>query len=129
MLASVAFADGQPTDPSTSTTALRRMLSNADLGACPDACFRPVGLAVDHGAGGRVFMSSDATGDIWVLAPADFSTGTPTVGGGDDDDDAVDGDGDAVAATPGNAGAKGFGGGAGLTLSAGLLVTLAVGAI
>lgn len=127
MLASVTFAGGQPTSPPTSTTALRRMLSNADEAACPDACFRPVGLAVD-GTRGRVFMSSDATGDIWILAPADVTTGTPTIGSGDDDDDD-----DAAAAASGSAGARAFGDGgvgrSGLTLLACLLAAIAAGTV
>jgi hypothetical protein len=41
-------------------------MANADNSKCPDQCFRPVGLALD--SKDRVFMSSDATGEIYVLA-------------------------------------------------------------
>lgn len=79
-LSAVAFSGGQPTEPPTSTTAAVSILSNADNGACPDGCFRPVGLVVDGQE--RVYMSSDSTGEIWVLKQADVSTGTPVGGGG-----------------------------------------------
>ncbi|KAK7931366.1 soluble quino protein glucose dehydrogenase [Apiospora marii] len=79
-LSTIAFSDGQPTEPPTSTTATSNILSNADNSACPDGCFRPVGLAVD--GQGRVYMSSDTTGEIWVLKQSDISTGTPVGGGG-----------------------------------------------
>ncbi|KAK7991872.1 hypothetical protein PG996_013115 [Apiospora saccharicola] len=81
-LSAVAFSEGQPTEPPTSTTAASSILSNADNGACPDGCFRPVGLAID--GQGRVYMSSDSTGEIWVLKQSDVSTGTPVGGGGDE---------------------------------------------
>lgn len=67
---------GEPVEPRTSNTSLRSILSNGDLSRCPDACFRPAGLALD--AAGRLFMSSDATGEIYVLARAEMSiTGDP----------------------------------------------------
>jgi len=34
-----------------------------------DACFRPTGLAFD--AKGRLYMASDATGEIWVIGRDD----------------------------------------------------------
>lgn len=49
-------------------------MSNPDLAACPENCFRPVGLAIDDQ--GRMFMSSDSTNEIWVLAEASTSTST-----------------------------------------------------
>lgn len=61
----VNFANGQPTEPSTSTTALVDIMTNQNVGSCPNQCFRPVGVAID--AVGRVFMSSDTTGEIYVL--------------------------------------------------------------
>ncbi|KAF2455199.1 soluble quino protein glucose/sorbosone dehydrogenase [Lineolata rhizophorae] len=60
---------GQPTAPSTSTTAARPILSNEDLDSCPDDCFRPAGLAWDNA--GRLYMTSDSTGEIYVLVRAD----------------------------------------------------------
>jgi hypothetical protein len=83
MLASVGFTNGQPTEPSTFKSAVRALLSNADNNKCPDGCFRPVGIALD--AKERVFLSSDTTGEIYVLMPASAnmsSTGTIVGGGG-----------------------------------------------
>jgi TrAA12-like len=53
-------------------------MANADDSKCPDQCFRPVGLALD--SKGRVFMSSDSTGEIYVLAKTGASA-TTTSGG------------------------------------------------
>jgi len=61
----VDFADGEPVDASNSTTAATDIVSNADDSVCPDNCFRPVGLAWD--GSGRLFMSSDSTGEIYVI--------------------------------------------------------------
>ena len=69
-LSVVEFADGEPTEPSTSLTAARDVVSNADVTRCGDVqCFRPVGLAWDQR--GRLFMSSDATGEIYMVMRAD----------------------------------------------------------
>jgi glucose/arabinose dehydrogenase len=64
-LSTIAFANGSPVAPSDSTTALTDIFTNQNDFNCPDLCFRPVGLARD--GQGRIFMSSDATGEIWVL--------------------------------------------------------------
>lgn len=66
-ISTVAFnaATGEPVEASDSTTALSDIISNPDLASCPGACFRPVGLAWD--SQGRLFMSSDSTGEIYVL--------------------------------------------------------------
>lgn len=78
-LSKVSFtADGQPVAPSDSTNATADVLSNADLSKCPGGCFRPVGLAWD--AQGRLFLTSDATGEIYVLQQAEVSA---SGGGGD----------------------------------------------
>jgi glucose/arabinose dehydrogenase len=61
----VDFADGEPVDGRNSTTAATDIVSNADESVCPDNCFRPVGLAWDNS--GRLFMSSDSTGEIYVI--------------------------------------------------------------
>lgn len=47
-------------------------MANADINDCPSGCFRPVGLAWD--AQGRLFMSSDSTGEIYVITRTDGST-------------------------------------------------------
>jgi hypothetical protein len=70
-----------------STTSLTDIFTNADTSGCPDQCTgpRPVGLALD--SQDRLFVSSDSSGEIWVLSksgatPTSSSsatvTGTPT---------------------------------------------------
>ena len=54
-------------------------MSNPDLSVCPGDCFRPVGLAFDSAE--RMFMSSDSTGEIWVLVKTSASTTTSGGGG------------------------------------------------
>lgn len=61
-------ADGMPTQPSTSTTAAQFMFSNANVANCPNGCFRPTGLWID--AQNRVWVASDATGEVYVLTPS-----------------------------------------------------------
>ncbi|KAL5120292.1 hypothetical protein ACEQ8H_001850 [Pleosporales sp. CAS-2024a] len=63
--------NGSPTAASNSTTAAIDIVSNPDLSACPDNCFRPVGLAWD--TQGRLYMSSDATGEIYMVTKTDGS--------------------------------------------------------
>lgn len=57
---------GSPLAPANSTTAAIDIVANQNITACPKACFRPVGLAWD--GTGRLFFSSDATGEIYVVA-------------------------------------------------------------
>ncbi|KAH6615740.1 soluble quino protein glucose/sorbosone dehydrogenase [Chaetomium sp. MPI-SDFR-AT-0129] len=57
--------DGQPVEAVDSTTAQVPVLENGDVGDCPNNCFRPVGLAFD--AKGRLFVSSDTSGEIYVI--------------------------------------------------------------
>ncbi|KAK4119050.1 soluble quino protein glucose dehydrogenase [Parathielavia appendiculata] len=66
-LSSIAFnaATGEPVAAADSNDALTDVLTNPDNTACPDRCFRPVGLAFD--SAGRLWMSSDSTGEIYVL--------------------------------------------------------------
>ncbi|KAK3177697.1 hypothetical protein K4F52_009545 [Lecanicillium sp. MT-2017a] len=64
-IARVAFKDGQPTAAHDSKDAAMDILSTEDLSQCPDNCFRPVGLAWD--SNGRLWFSSDATGEIFVM--------------------------------------------------------------
>lgn len=76
---------GAPVAQPDSNSATANVLSNADLSKCPDSCFRPVGLAWD--GQGRLFMSSDSTGEIYVLQQSEMSanggteTGTATCTG------------------------------------------------
>jgi len=62
---------GSPTAFANSQTAAVDVVSNANLSACPDACFRPVGLAWD--TKGRLYMSSDTTGEVFVVTHEDGS--------------------------------------------------------
>lgn len=64
---------GQPTEPSDSTTALVDIIRNTDDSSCPTSCMRPVGMTID--SQGRLFFTSDATGEIYVLVN---SSGTAT---------------------------------------------------
>ncbi|KAF7561532.1 hypothetical protein G7046_g2616 [Stylonectria norvegica] len=64
-ISTIAFQDGRPFAASTSKDAATPILSNPDLSKCPNECFRPVGLAWD--AQGRLWFSSDSTGEIFVL--------------------------------------------------------------
>ena len=57
---------GSPLAPTNSTTAAIDIVANQNITVCPNACFRPVGLAWD--SQGRLFFSSDATGEIYVVA-------------------------------------------------------------
>lgn len=70
---------GEPTADASSTTALTDIMSNPDAKSCPDKCFRPVGLTWD--TAGRLWMTSDTTGEIYVLqksssAPTATTSGT-----------------------------------------------------
>jgi hypothetical protein len=67
----ISFANGEPTEPADSKTSTKDIIANPDNSVCPDKCFRPVGLARD--AKGRIFMTSDATNDIWVLMKSESS--------------------------------------------------------
>ncbi|KAH9885320.1 soluble quino protein glucose dehydrogenase [Xylariomycetidae sp. FL2044] len=67
-LGRIEFADGQPVAEVSDTSAVTYIVQNRNNTACPDACIRPVGLAFD--AKGRLFMSSDATGEIYLIGGA-----------------------------------------------------------
>lgn len=78
-LASVNFANGQPVEPTTSKKSLINILANPDISVCPDHCFRPAGVVLD--SQGRLFMSSDSTGEIYVLAKGEMTAGGGGGGG------------------------------------------------
>ncbi|KAF9776006.1 hypothetical protein IL306_005851 [Fusarium sp. DS 682] len=67
-VSAVNFASGHPTSPITQTrnALLPALIRNKNLNDCPDDCFRPVGLAWD--SKGRLFFSSDKTGEIFVVS-------------------------------------------------------------
>jgi len=72
MLFALEFANGEPTHPANSTTAVIPIMKNQDNSKCPKGCFRPVSLAWD--TKGRLFMSSDSTGEIYVITKSDGSS-------------------------------------------------------
>ncbi len=61
----IDFANGEPVAPSTSTTSSTDIFTNKDNSKCPNSCFRPVGMTFD--SQGRLFVSSDTSGEIYVL--------------------------------------------------------------
>jgi hypothetical protein len=82
-IASISFnpSTGEPVAAADSTNALTDVLTNPDLGNCPDGCFRPAGLALD--GDGRLWMTSDSTGEIYVLQRTGDGAGRfVTPGGG-----------------------------------------------
>lgn len=69
-LSYIAFdGAGSPVANASSNASTTDVFSNADLSKCPDECVRPVGLAWD--SQDRLFMSSDSTGEIWVVTRED----------------------------------------------------------
>ncbi|KAF5662047.1 l-sorbosone dehydrogenase [Fusarium heterosporum] len=79
------FENGQPAASSRSKKATTPIISNKDISKCPDECFRPVGLAWDPK--GRLWFTSDKTGEIFVLNQTSTSDNGTSSGGDDDDDD------------------------------------------
>jgi hypothetical protein len=61
----VDFKNGQPVANPDSKTAAIPVMENSNTRSCPNSCFRPVGLAFD--SKGRLFMSSDSSGEIYVI--------------------------------------------------------------
>jgi hypothetical protein len=55
-------------------TAATDIFANADNSKCPNVCFRPVGLALD--SQNRMFVSSDTSGEIYILVKTGVSTTT-----------------------------------------------------
>ena len=80
----IDFANGEPTAPATSMTAIKDIFWNANNSVCPGSCFRPVGMAFD--GQGRLFVSSDATGEIYMItrdhAASETSSSSPTASSG-----------------------------------------------
>jgi hypothetical protein len=106
-------SSGTPVAASNSLTAATDIFSNANLSNCPDACFRPVGLALD--SKGRIFVSSDATGEIYVLVKTSNSTAGTGTGTGTGTATAT---GASPTATKKSAGSKVRGGARGLLVMA-----------
>lgn len=70
-LSAIAFdnSTGLPVASPDSQKGYVDIVSNQDLSQCPDNCFRPVAMA--WGGEGHLFMTSDATGEIYVVSRAD----------------------------------------------------------
>ncbi|EGX88842.1 Soluble quinoprotein glucose/sorbosone dehydrogenase [Cordyceps militaris CM01] len=80
-LSRVSFADGQPVAKADSDDAEEKLLWNADNAACPGSCFRPTGLWLDDK--GRTFMTSDSSGELFVVTGASSNGPKAKVNGGD----------------------------------------------
>ena len=77
-LSVIPFKDGEPVAKPDNNTAITDIFQNSDNSVCPQHCFRPVGIAFD--AQGRLFLSSDATGEIYVIERDVSSDGTKASG-------------------------------------------------
>jgi hypothetical protein len=75
-LSVIPFSNGEPVAASVNNTATIDILANQNNSVCPSQCFRPVGLAFD--SQGRLFMSSDATGEIYVVVKEGSTSATQT---------------------------------------------------
>ena len=69
----IPFQNGEPVAAPNNNTATTDIFSNADNSKCPQNCFRPVGIAFD--SQGRLYVSSDATGEIYVVQKNQASPG------------------------------------------------------
>jgi hypothetical protein len=67
---------GEPVDQRTSKTAAVDIFGNANDSVCPGDCFRPVAMAID--SQGRIFLSSDSTGEIYLVSRDSTASGTAT---------------------------------------------------
>ncbi|KAL8942748.1 MAG: hypothetical protein Q9216_001496 [Gyalolechia sp. 2 TL-2023] len=72
-LSVIPFANGEPVAAPDNKTAAVDILTNTDNSRCPQNCFRPVGITFDRQ--GRLFMSSDATGEIYMVMKDQSSQG------------------------------------------------------
>lgn len=62
------------------------IITNPDTSKCPDSCFRPVSLAWD--SKGRLWFSSDSTGEVFVMQYNASSGGDGSSGGADNNKNA-----------------------------------------
>lgn len=70
---------GEPTEGRESREGVVEVLGNGEVKGCPEGCFRPVGVAVD--GEGRVFMTSDSTGEVFVVRRKEKGGGVEEEGG------------------------------------------------
>lgn len=52
-------------------------MQNPNNNNCPSNCFRPTGLAWDPRQSGRIFMSSDSTGELYVVTIPNSGSNPP----------------------------------------------------
>ncbi|MCJ1352179.1 MAG: hypothetical protein MMC33_002163 [Icmadophila ericetorum] len=69
----IPFENGNPIAKPDNNTAAIDIFTNANNTVCPNNCFRPAGLVFD--SQGRLFVSSDASGEIYVVVK-DSTTST-----------------------------------------------------
>ncbi|RYP03100.1 hypothetical protein DL764_005383 [Monosporascus ibericus] len=67
-LGMIEFSNGQPVADVSDRNAVTYIMQNRNDSQCPRNCFRPTGLAFD--SKGRLFMTSDATGELFVITGA-----------------------------------------------------------
>ena len=79
-LSLIAFENGEPVAQPDNNTGYVDIFSNQRLTDCPDNCFRPVGLAMS--SDGRIFMTSDASGEIYLITRDVGGNGTASSGSG-----------------------------------------------
>lgn len=78
----ISFANGEPVAQANSKTSYTDVFADANNTICTGNCFRPVGLA--FGSQGWSFVSSDGSGEIYVVTKdetADGTTGNSPSGG------------------------------------------------
>jgi hypothetical protein len=63
---------GQPIHPPHSESAVISVLENKSNRGCPLFCIRPTGIA--FGPGGRLYMASERSGEIFVIGRTDGSS-------------------------------------------------------
>ena len=79
-VSTIQFANGEPVAAADSNTSYTDIFMNTDNSVCPASCFRPVSMAFD--SKGRMFVSSDASGEIYVVLKDEGSNGTSGSTGG-----------------------------------------------
>ena len=73
-LSRIPFANGEPLAKADNNTSYTDIFANVDNSKCPKNCFRPVSIAID--GQGRLFMSSDSSGEIYVIVREQNVNGT-----------------------------------------------------
>ncbi|KAG8694214.1 hypothetical protein FRC11_002368, partial [Ceratobasidium sp. 423] len=65
----IPWNNGAPAASADSRSGYETIVAAPDLSRCPNNCIRPVGLVFDRL--GRLFVSSDTTGEIFVVESSD----------------------------------------------------------